>query len=491
MFVPWVILVERDDVDLIRHFRFYLTERGNFPIQARLSASMIKADGEIVFTTADVQDFIFESTRSRWKIGKYVSDTEQQREMKALAPNAAITIELDLCIVGMEVISTVCKELGSKKRAVAVDGFPTGEFSTTDVSTSWEIVSKDSDVYHIRTVKIENCSGKMELIKKEGHIDSESFSINVHGEETKWFIRTRQGRDDDFDSGYYCRGNERRWSHVYKERDLESEEYLSMELILEKGSCPIGTDTVVHIVKEDGSCMEEQRRYGCYVENGDKGKGLIWCENQLQEKGLLQNNTLTIELDLRIAGIKPFSISGGQKPEKLSKDFQLSSMFNSEELSDCVIECDGRTFRCHKLILAGRSPVFKAMFRNNMAESIGSKITVEDLSGEVMENLIGYIYTGRVAALEDQAEGLLVAADKYDLGGLKAVCEDAIAKTLNADNAVDLLLLADGYNAIQLKEHVMNYISGRKIGICQRPENIEKLARNHTILAELLAIIGI
>ena len=166
-------------------------------------------------------------------------------------------------------------------------------------------------------------------------------------------------------------------------------------------------------------------------------------------------------------------------------------MFNSEELSDCVIECDGRTFRCHKLILAGRSPVFKAMFRSNMAESLGSKVTVEDLSETVMENVLRYIYTGRVAALEDQAGELLVAADKYDLGGLKASCEDAIARTLNADNAVDLLLLADGYNANQLKQHAMYYLSGRKIGICQRPENIEKLTRHPKILTELLATSGI
>jgi hypothetical protein len=51
--------------------------------------------------------------------------------------------------------------------------------------------------------------------------------------------------------------------------------------------------------------------------------------------------------------------------------------------------------------LAAMSPVFLAMFQNEMAETGEGVLAVEDMSGESMEQLLKHIYTGSGDKLND------------------------------------------------------------------------------------------
>jgi hypothetical protein len=51
--------------------------------------------------------------------------------------------------------------------------------------------------------------------------------------------------------------------------------------------------------------------------------------------------------------------------------------------------------------LAATSPVFLKMFETNMVEAGEGVLTVEDMSGESMEQLLKHIYTGSVDKLND------------------------------------------------------------------------------------------
>jgi hypothetical protein len=57
-------------------------------------------------------------------------------------------------------------------------------------------------------------------------------------------------------------------------------------------------------------------------------------------------------------------------------------------------------YQIHNL-LAAMSPVFLAMFQNEMVEAGGGVLAVEDMSGESMERLLKHIYTGTVDKLDD------------------------------------------------------------------------------------------
>ena len=119
---------------------------------------------------------------------------------------------------------------------------------------------------------------------------------------------------------------------------------------------------------------------------------------------------------------------------RLSQD--IGNIFTNGKFTDCSITCEGKEFRCHKSILAARSSVFDAMFTHNMEEKISSRVDIIDLDSETVQDMITYIYSGKVGELDGKATGLLSAAEKYDLRELKQLCEDSLCNNINTDNVL-------------------------------------------------------
>ncbi len=131
----------------------------------------------------------------------------------------------------------------------------------------------------------------------------------------------------------------------------------------------------------------------------------------------------------------------------------LDKIWKSGEMSDVVLLCGGKIFRCHRVVLAAASEVFLAMFGgNNFTEACGGPIEVEDTDRETLEALIGYIYTGSCPRLKELAPTLLQAADKYLMPKLKHICENAMLGVVDFDNVDRVLELAYLHNADRLKE---------------------------------------
>ena len=119
---------------------------------------------------------------------------------------------------------------------------------------------------------------------------------------------------------------------------------------------------------------------------------------------------------------------------RLSQDF--GNMFTNGKFTDCCITCEGKEFRCHKSILAARSSVFDAMFSHNLKEKMNSSVEIVDLDSETVQDMITYIYSGKVGELDGKAKELLSAAEKYDLTDLKQLCEDSLGNNISKDNAL-------------------------------------------------------
>ena len=98
---------------------------------------------------------------------------------------------------------------------------------------------------------------------------------------------------------------------------------------------------------------------------------------------------------------------------RLSSD--IGNIFHIGKFTDCTIVCEGREFKCHQNILAGRSSVFDAMFSHDMEERRRGNVDILDLDSDTVHDMIIYIYSGKVGELKRKATGLLSAADKYDL----------------------------------------------------------------------------
>lgn len=136
-------------------------------------------------------------------------------------------------------------------------------------------------------------------------------------------------------------------------------------------------------------------------------------------------------------------------PCSLSAD--MEALLTEGRLADAVLVADGREWRVHKAILVARSPVFAAMFEHDMAESKSSRVTIGDVSADVLDQVLRYMYTGKVDHIRVLGVDLLAVADRYALPRLKALCEEELARSVSHDNALDVLLTADLHSAKELR----------------------------------------
>ncbi|KAK6939937.1 BTB/POZ domain [Dillenia turbinata] len=121
----------------------------------------------------------------------------------------------------------------------------------------------------------------------------------------------------------------------------------------------------------------------------------------------------------------------------------------------------------HKAVLANRSPVFRAMFENQMEEGLSGTVKISDVSHDALRAFVNYLYTAE-ACLDDQmARDLLVMAEKYQVKHLKAYCEKFIASKLNRGSSLSSYAFAHQHNAKHLLDAALSLIV----------ENMDKLTK--------------
>ncbi|XP_015432287.1 PREDICTED: protein roadkill-like [Dufourea novaeangliae] len=80
-----------------------------------------------------------------------------------------------------------------------------------------------------------------------------------------------------------------------------------------------------------------------------------------------------------------------------------------------------------------------------------------DLSSEVTNELLRYIYTDHVDNLDSLAPQLLSLAERFCLQGLKELCERNLIETINPENIASRLLVADEFGCGALKRASLTY----------------------------------
>lgn len=135
-----------------------------------------------------------------------------------------------------------------------------------------------------------------------------------------------------------------------------------------------------------------------------------------------------------------------------------ASLLQNDQFADLTITVGSETFRAHKAILAARSTVFAAMFQHDMQESQRNKVTIKDMKPKVFREVLRFIYTDKAEGMEQMACELLPAADKYDLGRLKVMCEIALIEGITVGSVTKTLIMADLHRAKELKARVIQFI---------------------------------
>ncbi|VVC95937.1 unnamed protein product [Leptidea sinapis] len=129
-----------------------------------------------------------------------------------------------------------------------------------------------------------------------------------------------------------------------------------------------------------------------------------------------------------------------------------------------VCSKDGMLISAHKCVLAARLEYFNGMFMHSWTESkLLSKVTLPVNHG-ILLPVINFLYTDKCPDIEtsdsiDFICSMLIVSDQLFIGRLREMCEIALGNLITLKNCTELCQFAHTYNATQLKQCCMEYIS--------------------------------
>ncbi|KAK3121316.1 hypothetical protein QOZ80_8BG0650650 [Eleusine coracana subsp. coracana] len=128
-----------------------------------------------------------------------------------------------------------------------------------------------------------------------------------------------------------------------------------------------------------------------------------------------------------------------EPPSDLSE--QLELLLDEKPGSDVAFNVQGEVFSAHKVILAMRSPVFKAKFYGPGREDSQQHIVIEEIQPATFRAFLYFIYTDSLLegmnrdladdSRQEMIRRLLVAAGQYEVQRLKLMCEDILCRSLS------------------------------------------------------------
>ncbi|RLM60426.1 hypothetical protein C2845_PM14G05710 [Panicum miliaceum] len=184
----------------------------------------------------------------------------------------------------------------------------------------------------------------------------------------------------------------------------------------------------------------------------------------LQDDCITMEWTITVIKQPRIPEVKSFP-----KIEVPPSDIVLhfAKLLEEKEGVDITFSVGGKNIGAHKMVLAIRSPVFKAELYGPMREEGTEPIVVKDVQPDVFRALLHFIYTDSLPPLEDLEEDdrneiirhLLVAADRYAMERLKLMCQSILCENLSVQTVATTLALADQHHCDMLKDACIEFMA--------------------------------
>ncbi|KAG8380745.1 hypothetical protein BUALT_Bualt06G0048000 [Buddleja alternifolia] len=179
----------------------------------------------------------------------------------------------------------------------------------------------------------------------------------------------------------------------------------------------------------------------------------------------------------------------------------LKYLLDAELGCDIVFQVGGESFRAHKLILAARSPVFRAQFFGLVGDPNNDKVELEDVEPSVFKALLEFVYSDNLpnfhetvlstsTSFEIMMQHLLAAADRFGLDRLKQLCEAKLCEGVSADTVATTLSLAEQHHCQQLKTICLKF-AATNLGVVMQSEGFRHLEQScPSLLSELLETVA-
>ncbi|KAJ4728511.1 BTB/POZ and MATH domain-containing protein [Melia azedarach] len=189
----------------------------------------------------------------------------------------------------------------------------------------------------------------------------------------------------------------------------------------------------------------------------------------LEQSGYLKDDCFFVHYRISVLKSRKICYSIAVPPSKIGQHF--AQLLESGKRTDVKFEVNGETFSAHKLVLAARSPVFRAQLYGPMKDENTQCIKVEDIQPSVFKALLHFIYSNALPDMKEftgmnskrastfMSQHLLAAADRYGLERLRLLCESNLCKDVAINTVATTLALAEQHHCFQLKAVCLKFVS--------------------------------
>jgi len=123
--------------------------------------------------------------------------------------------------------------------------------------------------------------------------------------------------------------------------------------------------------------------------------------------------------------------------------------------TDFILEFEGEELACHRLILAGASPVFAAMLEpaSKHREAVEGRAVIQ-LPAAVGRAFVRFLYLEEMeeGILQEEVVSFLELGEQYDVEKLKELAEEKMLQLLDKETMVKFLMAGDLFRAARIKE---------------------------------------
>uniref|UniRef100_A0A672NZY4 Kelch like family member 29 n=1 Tax=Sinocyclocheilus grahami TaxID=75366 RepID=A0A672NZY4_SINGR len=154
---------------------------------------------------------------------------------------------------------------------------------------------------------------------------------------------------------------------------------------------------------------------------------------------------------LRTVGLGKYEFTDPWHPKEMLKE--LNQQRREKEFTDLKIIVEGKEFEVHQNVLASCSLYFKDMVKRLSGENRNGEkmqLTMSNISSDVLELLLEFVYTGSLIIDSANAKTLLEAANKFQFNTFCKVCVSFLEKQLTAANCLGVLAMAEAMQCTEL-----------------------------------------
>ncbi|XP_033209361.1 RCC1 and BTB domain-containing protein 1-like isoform X2 [Belonocnema kinseyi] len=147
----------------------------------------------------------------------------------------------------------------------------------------------------------------------------------------------------------------------------------------------------------------------------------------------------------------------------------LKQAFDDPVTSDLTIQVQGKSIHVHKSVLKIRCQYFRSMFQEHWAENNQNVLEHDQFSYDVYRSFLKYLYTDEVELPAENALELLDLANAYFETQLKRRCVQMIKQGITCLNVAFLYRTAIEYNAKELEDFCFKFALNHMTEVIQTP----------------------